>query len=100
MDAEFERAGLVILPTDMRPKAKSGNRAIESIRRGVFPICGPLPAYADLGVYIGDIDRGVDWALANRGEVLKRIRAAQEYVRAEYNPARIGRLWRAMLDML
>ncbi len=100
MDAEFERAGLVILPTDMRPKAKSGNRAIESIRRGVFPICGPLPAYADLGVYIGDIDRGVDWALANRGEVLKRIRAAQEYVRAEYNPARIGRLWRAMLDTL
>jgi hypothetical protein len=32
--------------------------------------------------------------------VLKRIRAAQEYVRAEYNPARIGRLWRAMLDTL
>jgi hypothetical protein len=100
MDAEFQRAGLVILPTDMRPQAKSANRAIESIRRGVFPICGPLPAYSELGVWVGDIVHGVDWALSHRDEVVKRIRAAQEFVRWEFNPARIAKLWRVMLDTL
>lgn len=97
---EFEQAGLVILPTDMRPKAKSGNRAIESIRRGVYPICGTLPAYADLGVWVGPIDVGVEWALSHRDEVMQRIRAAQDYVRWEYNPAKIAKEWLHALSFI
>lgn len=90
---EFMHAGLVILPTDMRPQAKSANRAIESIRRGVFPICGYMPAYADLGVWVGPIDEGVEWALSHRDEVMRRLHGAQDYVRWQYNPARICKLW-------
>lgn len=93
MAAEFERAGLVILPTDGRPIAKSANRAIESIRRGLYPVCGPMPAYADLGVWVGDIADGVEWALSHHDEAVRRIAAAQSYVRWEYSPARIAKLW-------
>ncbi len=99
MDAECERAGLVVLPTGNR-LCKSGNRAVEAIRRGLFPVCGPLPAYAELGVWVGPIDEGVDWALSHRDEVVRRIQAAQAYVRDEFDPARIGRMWLEMLCSL
>jgi hypothetical protein len=92
MDAAFSRSGLVVIPTG-KSMAKSGNRAIESLRRGLFPVCGFLPAYADLGVWIGDIADGVDWALNHRGEAMKRIKASQDYIRHQYSIDRIGSLW-------
>lgn len=88
----FAQAGLAVIPTG-KSMAKSGNRAIEAIRRGVFPVCGYLPAYGDLGVYVGDIREGVEWALSHHDETLRRIRAAQDYVRWQYSPARIAKLW-------
>lgn len=96
MDAAFDRAGLVVIPTG-KSMAKSANRAIESIRRGIFVIAGYLPAYGDLGIYIGDIGDGVQWALAHQDEVLSRIRRTQAYVRDEYSPQRIGALWKQAL---
>lgn len=96
MAREFQRAGMVIIPTG-RSTCKSANRAIEAIRQGLWPVCGPLPAYADLGVWIGDIADGVEWALSNQDEVLKRIGKAQAYVRKAYAPSRIGMLWREVL---
>lgn len=92
MDAAFERAGMVVIPTG-KSMAKSANRAIESIRRGLFVVAGYLPAYSDLGIYIGDIEDGVKWALSHQGEVLRRIMASQAYVAAEYSPERIGQQW-------
>lgn len=96
MDREFDFAGLVVIPTG-KSMAKSGNRAIEALRRGLFPVCGYLPAYADLGVWIGDIAEGVAWALSHQDEVLMRIKRAQNYIRGEYSPKRIGALWKAAL---
>jgi hypothetical protein len=92
MDREFIDAGLCVIPTG-KSACKSGNRAVESIRRGVFPICGYLPAYGDLGVYVGDIAEGVEWALSHHDEVMHRICAAQHYVGWQYNPKRIAKLW-------
>ena len=92
MDKAFNDAGLVVIPTG-RSMAKSGNRAIEAIRRGLFVVHGYLPAYGDLGMYCGDIEEGVKWALANKEQALKRVKLAQEYVREAYCPTRIGRLW-------
>jgi hypothetical protein len=96
MNDAFNRAGLVIIPTG-RSMAKSGNRAIESIRRGLFVIAGHLPAYEDLGIYTGDIEGGIDWSLNHQDEVLRRIKASQAYIRSEYSPERIGKLWAAAL---
>lgn len=97
MDAAFNSAGLVVIPTG-KSMAKSGNRAIESIRRGLFVVAGYLPAYADLGIYVGDIEQGVEWALSHQPEVLLRTALAQDYIRDEYAPARIGRLWEQALS--
>jgi hypothetical protein len=92
MERAFQTAGLVIIPTG-KSMAKSANRAIESIRRGLFVVAGYLPAYADLGCYIGNIADGVEWALSHEREALKRVSASQRYIAAEYSPARIGELW-------
>jgi hypothetical protein len=96
MDRAFDRAGLVVIPTG-KSMAKSANRAIESLRRGLFPVCGYLPSYGDLGVYVGDIGDGVKWALSHQDEVISRIKRAQAYIRGEYSPRRIGALWKAAL---
>jgi len=92
MSSAFDKAGLVIIPTG-KSMAKSGNRAIESIRRGLFVVHGYLPAYGDLGMYCGDIEDGVKWALANPEQVVQRISMAQNYVREMYCPTRIGKMW-------
>lgn len=93
MDAAFDACGMVLLPTLPERQCKSANRAIESVRRGRWPVCGPLPAFADLGVWVGDIADGVQWALENPPEVLRRLRASQDYVRERYAPRRIAERW-------
>lgn len=97
IDRAFSQAGLVILPTG-RSMAKSANRAIESIRRGLFVVAGYLPAYSDLGIYVGNIYDGVDWALSHKMEALKRIKDSQDYIREEYSPKRIATLWMKAID--
>lgn len=97
MNEAFDSAGLVVLPVGAK-KAKSGNRAIEAIRRGLFVVAGDLPAYSDLGVWVGDIKAGVEWALSHKDEAIQRIRASQAYVEKEYSPQRIADLWIAALE--
>lgn len=92
MDAAFNRAGMVIIPTG-KSMAKSANRAVESIRRGLFVVANPLPAYAELGIWQGDIPQGIEWALNHKSEAIKRVYMAQEYVRHEFSPKKIGELW-------
>lgn len=92
MDRAFDRAGLVVIPTG-KSTAKSANRAIESIRRGLFVVAGYLPAYADLGIYIGNIHDGIEWALTHPADAKHRIAMAQNYISREYSPERIGELW-------
>jgi hypothetical protein len=99
MDAAFERAGLVIIPTG-KSMAKSGNRSIESIRRGLFVIAGYLPAYSDLGIYVGNIGDGVKWALDHQDEVIGRIKRSQEYIRGEYSPEKVGKQWLKALESI
>lgn len=96
MDIAFDRAGLVIIPTG-KSMAKSGNRAIESLRRGLFVVAGYLPSYGDLGIYTGDIGDGVRWALSHQDEVIHRIKSSQAYIRDEYSPERIAGLWKQAL---
>lgn len=92
MDCEFDYCGLVVIPTG-KSMCKSGNRAVEAIRRGRFVIAGFLPAYADLGIYIGDIMDGVEWLKTHERQAIERIKASQAYVREEYCPRRIAKLW-------
>jgi len=92
MDCAFDACGMVVIPTG-KSMCKSGNRAVEAIRRGRFVVSGYLPAYADLGIYVGDIMDGVEWVKTHERQALERIKASQAYVRDEYCPRRIAKLW-------
>lgn len=94
----LDNCAVVILPTGRSP-CKSANRMIEAIRRGKFVVANPLPAYAEFEpfMWIGDIREGVDWAIENEGEILDRVKAAQDYVRDKYSPETIGKMWHELL---
>lgn len=85
---------VVIIPTGVSA-AKSGNRLIEAVRAGKFVVAEPLPAYeefADL-MWVGDLREGVEWALGNEKDCLRRVKRCQSYIRKRYSMESIGPKW-------
>lgn len=95
MEAAWQHCGLVIIPTGSK-QAKSANRAVESIRRGLYPVCGPLPAYEELGLN-EDIVEGVSRALDNPADTLTRIEELQDLIRERFSPMTVGATWERVL---
>ncbi len=58
----------------------------------------------DLGeaqLWLGsDLIEGIKWSLANRGEVLARLRRGQALVSEKFAPEKLGRTWRAFFESL
>ena len=102
---EIDAADLVVLPQDAASRwgsVKSHNRLVESIRAGRFAVASPVPAYRELAAYgciDDDLASGVEWALANPDDVLKRITAGQAYVAERFSPARIAAQWARALGV-
>lgn len=98
VDEGLKSCAVVIIPTG-RAVTKSANRLIESVRAGRFVVAEPLPAYEEFGewMWVGDLREGVRWALANKDECLKRVKACQAYIREKYSPDRIGEMWLKVL---
>ena len=110
IDWSFEKQGelvrqadLVILPINPRhrmTRSKGNNRPIDAIRQGRFVICnGGCPSYEKLKnyLYIGDITKGIQWAVENPIEVVRRIKKGQAKIKSEldgYTPGVIGERWR------
>lgn len=89
----------VVLMTGTNPGASS-NRIVKSLRAGRFVVAPPdcAESWKDFEqfIWIGDIRRGISWALNNREEACSRIKAGQEYVRSRYSPAVIGSQWASL----
>lgn len=100
IESAYRQCGMVVLPYHDGNRESTANRAINAIRRGRWPVCHPMPALAELGVWQGDIGEGVRWALANRDEVLHRLKAMQAYVRERFAPRTIALAWKRMLEHL
>lgn len=84
--------GLVVLPTGKR-QAKSANRAVESIRNGLYPVCGHLPAYHELGLGVNDVP-GKAWELLDDPTATReKVRELQALVRDRFSPATVGKAW-------
>ena len=69
----------------------------------VFRWPAPLPSYlsfADAAWLGQDLVEGIEWALANRDEVLSRIRRGQAVVTEKFAAGRIGRQWRELFESL
>lgn len=91
----FAWCDLVIIPTFKLRKwqSKGANRAVEAIRQGRYVVANPMPAYADLGIWQGNILEGIKWAQQNPSQVLKRIELAQKMVRQRFSPRLVAQKW-------
>jgi hypothetical protein len=102
----LQECDLVLIPSDPADPLKAGasaNRIAEALNAGRFPVASPLPSYlpfADAAWLGQNLVQGVDWALANRAEVLSRIRRGQALVAEKFAADRIGRQWGDLLDGL
>lgn len=95
----LDQCAVVILPTGKSP-CKSANRLIESVMAGKFVVAEPLPAYEEFQnfCWVGEIEKGLEWAFENQAECLKKVSRAQSYIEMGYSPKVIGRKWLAALE--
>ncbi len=98
----IEECDLVVVPSlaSVKKLVKSPNRVVEPLHAGRFVVAYPLPSYTELAdfLWLGDnVADGVAWALANSGEVQRRIAAGQAYVHRRFDPFVIGRAWETLL---
>ena len=97
---------LVLVPSDPADALKAGasaNRIAEALNAGRFPVASPLPSYLAFAeaAWLGqDLVQGIEWALANRDEVLSRIRRGQVLVAEKFAADRVGRQWRQLFESL
>jgi hypothetical protein len=98
---QLHRAAVVLLTGDS-PGA-SANRVAKALRAGRFVVTpGGVPAWDEFKDYIwvGDVEKGVAWALANREEACEKIRCGQQYTRERFTPSLIAAKWTAAFDSI
>jgi len=85
-----------VLLTGTNPGASS-NRVVKALRAGRFPVvpvdCPQSWHQFEPFMWLGDIRNGVRWALNNREEACRKIRAGQDYIRERFSPKAIGSQW-------
>jgi len=100
----LKECDIVLIPSDPADPLKAGasaNRVAEALNAGRFPVASPLPSYLPFGeaAWLGqDLVQGIEWALANRDEVLSRIRRGQALVAEKFAANKIGRQWRELIE--
>jgi hypothetical protein len=103
--AALAAADVVLLPQDARTdwgRAKSHNRAVETLRAGRFAVASPIPSYLELAdhLWIGDdLGAGILWTLDHPAEAEARIVAGQHYVGRRFDPEIIAQGWRDALGL-
>ena len=106
MQTALHDCDIVLIPSDPADPLKAGasaNRIAEALKAGRFAVASPLPSYlafADTAWLGDDLFEGVNWALANRAEVLARIRRGQVLVAEKFAADRVGRQWRELFESL
>ena len=104
MPIALRECDLVMLPSDPSDALKAGasaNRLAEALNAGRFPVTSRLPSYLPFSeaAWMGqDLVKGIEWALANPGEVLARIRRGQAMVAERFAADAVGRRWRELFE--
>lgn len=94
---------IVIIPTleNDRKAVKSPNRLVESLWGGRFVVAGSIPSYQEFSdwVWIGDdLTAGIEWAISHPGEVVDRIKAAQDYISTHYSASAVAQAWEKIFE--
>ncbi|HEY4659525.1 MAG TPA: hypothetical protein VIH11_08455, partial [Gemmatimonadaceae bacterium] len=106
MAVALAAADIVLLPQETGRewgRAKSHNRAVETLRAGRFAVASPIPAYLELAefLWVGeDLAAGVSWALDHPGQAEARIAAGQRYVEQRFAPDIIAQRWATVLGLV
>lgn len=99
MRAHFKWADIFVLPATK--DYKSCNRAVEAIRQGCFVVAESHPSLVDIpGIYIGDIDEGIEWAKLHPLTANQRTKEAQKYVAKRFAPKTVASAWRQIIQDL
>lgn len=104
MRMALRRADLVLIPGDPTDPLKSGvssNRLAEALQAGRMPVASPLSSYqpfAEAACLGDDLVAGIRWTMANRGEVLVRIRRGQALVAERLAQESISQQWIQVLE--
>jgi hypothetical protein len=96
---EMRACRVVVIPTG-KSMAKSANRAVRAIRLGKYPVCGELPAYAEIkGLYTGDVVEGLDYYMSI--DAREQVKALQDEIRERFDPQLIAKRWyRAICEVV
>ena len=101
-EAECLRRTALVLMTGYNQGASS-NRIVKALRAGRFVICpNPCESWKQFSPYmwVGDVQKGIEWAFNHREEACHKIMWGQEYVRDRFSPEEIGRRWRNLFDSI
>lgn len=97
MVSAFSESDIVILP-ETAPY-KSANRAVEAIRQGCFVVAEPHPSLEGFPIYIGNIRKGIEWAIQNQTEANKMTLEAQDYIRRKFSPRTLENAWKTAIQI-
>ncbi len=81
----------------------SSNRMVKAIRAGRFVVTpGGVPSWDAFKefAWVGDVQQGIEWALNNREEACRKVKAGQEWIRERFSPQTIGSQWRRVFATL
>lgn len=101
--AALKEGDIVVIPSlrgDSTKAVKSPNRVIESLWAGRFVCANPVHSYQEFApfTWIGeDIVSGIEWAVQNRREVMRKLKAGQGYIARNCSPEAIARQWESAL---
>ena len=92
----------VVLMTGSNEGASS-NRIVKAIRAGRFVVTpGGIPSWEQFKdfIWLGDVHKGIEWALNNRDEACQKVKAGQEWVRERFSPSTIGKQWASLFGSI
>lgn len=96
MKQAWQTCGIAVIPTG-KSMAKSANRAIEAIRHGLYPCCGRLPAYDEIGLGTEDVPRETWERLKGPNQTIELVRALQANVRERFSPETVADAWEKVI---
>ena len=97
------KSDFVLLPVteDRESMCKGNNRPIDALQQGRMVLTNPgIPSYEDLKdfLYIGDLYEMYQGMINQPGQVVSKIKRAQEFIEQNYSPKAIARKWEQVYE--
>ena len=97
------KSDFVLLPVteDRESMCKGNNRPVDALQQGRMVLTNPgIPSYEDLKdfLYIGDLYEMYQGMINQPGQVISKIKRAQEFIEQNYSPKAIAKKWEQVYE--